>query len=165
MDSFTINDIERFLKFAKVDIFTGCWNWQGGFNPRGYGTFKWNGRTWNSHLVSYIFFKGPINGLSVCHTCDNRACCNPKHLFAGTVKDNQSDMVAKGRQKKWSITYMKAWRIYETWKLAKRLELRQQDVAEQFGVSQSDVSRLAKYAPKRPNFLLGIEFYQSPKKP
>jgi hypothetical protein len=36
-------------------------------------------------------------GLHVLHHCDNPPCCNPKHLFVGTDKDNIEDMIRKGR--------------------------------------------------------------------
>ncbi len=49
--------------------------------------------------MSWILHKGIIpEGLHVLHTCDNRPCCNPSHLFLGTIIDNNADKQKKGRQ-------------------------------------------------------------------
>jgi hypothetical protein len=37
------------------------------------------------------------DGLLVLHKCDNPPCCNPRHLFPGTYRDNAQDAVRKGR--------------------------------------------------------------------
>lgn len=54
-----------------------------------------------THRVSQVLFNREIReGEIVCHTCDNPQCINPKHLWAGTDKDNSDDKVRKGRQAK-----------------------------------------------------------------
>lgn len=51
-----------------------------------------------THRLAYEAFCGPIaDNLHVCHKCDSPPCCNPTHLFLGTVAVNSVDMVAKGR--------------------------------------------------------------------
>lgn len=76
-----------------------CWLWLGPERGKGYGGLTY-GRTVRlyAHQVSYVLHKGPIPpGLCVCHRCDVRRCCNPDHLWLGTIADNLGDMARKGR--------------------------------------------------------------------
>ena len=94
----------------------GCWEWIKGKNPAGYGVFKnLDDRTQNrgnkmrnilAHRSSYNIFKGEIpEGKFVCHTCDNRSCCNPDHLWIGDAKQNARDALRKNRLHVKNLTY------------------------------------------------------------
>ena len=88
---------ERFESKYKVDESTGCWLWTAGKFRNGYGQFR-DGRNFHSHRVSYELHVGPIpEGICVLHKCDTPGCVNPKHLFLGTVDDNNKDKASKGR--------------------------------------------------------------------
>ena len=75
-----------------------CWVWRGS-KRRGYGVY-WDGDDPESaHRMSYVMANGTIpGGLLICHHCDLPACVNPRHLYAGTPKDNANDMGKRGRR-------------------------------------------------------------------
>lgn len=93
--------MERF--WSKVKKGDGCWEWQAKRNNKGYGLFRIRSKVgWmfsTASRVSYELTYGAIpKGLWVLHTCDNRGCVRPDHLFLGTHSDNMTDMWRKVRR-------------------------------------------------------------------
>lgn len=89
--------IERLEEHVGIDP-DRCWNWTGGLNQFGYGLCRNGYEMRGVHKLAYLYWKGLIpDGLWVLHTCDNRRCINPAHLWLGTARDNNQDTWNKGR--------------------------------------------------------------------
>ena len=66
-------------------------------SQKGYGRLP---GTWGTliHRAVYWLAHGckPLEGV-ICHHCDNPSCCNPAHLYEGTMLDNMRDRDSRGR--------------------------------------------------------------------
>ena len=90
--------IERLWSKVHISDPTSCWLFLGAKTARGYGKIGLDNKTLLTHRVVYCDVYGDLlDDDVVLHRCDNPSCCNPTHLFKGTLSDNTQDMIAKGR--------------------------------------------------------------------
>ena len=68
---------------------SGCWEWVGYVNYKGYGCLSLRGREYKVHRLMYETYVGPIpEGMVTDHLCRNRRCVNPDHLEPVTIGEN-----------------------------------------------------------------------------
>ena len=133
----------RIRFWSRVRQDGGCWTWLGGKQSSGYGLFYFNGKKETAHRVAFqlTYPDVSIDGMDVCHHCDNRVCVRPSHLFPGTRKENVADMMKKGRGptgEKNPLAKLKNEQV----DLIRRDPRLQRIIAAEYGVDQAVVSRI-----------------------
>lgn len=97
--------------WAKIDIRgpNDCWEWTKSIGSGGHGKLLYRGKNVVASRLAWELTNGPISlsTILVCHSCDNPKCCNPKHLWLGSSKDNSQDAVSKGRVQRGDNHYSK----------------------------------------------------------
>lgn len=98
MGEVTERDVIRFWSKVERRGPDDCWPWRGATDGR-YGQFSVKGRRFKASRVALSLVTGvSLNTEKLaCHKCDNPPCCNPAHLFWGTMSDNIRDAINKGR--------------------------------------------------------------------
>jgi hypothetical protein len=90
---------DRFWKkVKKLETGKCCWEWTAGLRD-GYGQFYANDEDISAHRFSFQLHHNRLiqEGLCIMHICDNRKCVNPNHLSEGTLHENNTDRMNKGR--------------------------------------------------------------------
>ncbi len=85
-----------------------CWEWDAALSKNGYGAFSvgskmdGNKRTVGAHVMALqlTIERTLESGEMSLHTCDNKPCCNPAHLYIGDYSDNRRDSDIRGRSLK-----------------------------------------------------------------
>ena len=142
-----VNSRERF--WSKVDIRNPneCWEWKAGRFIDGYGQFSKDNKSLHAHRVAWELTYGPIpKGMCVLHRCDNPCCCNPAHLWLGTIADNNADRDRKGRGnaprgEQHGESKLREFEVREI----RRSSLPQTQLAQVYGVSYQTVSRIKRF--------------------
>lgn len=129
-----------------------CWLWQGTTDQDGYGILCFKYEIIKAHRFAYCIYKGHIaDGLFVLHTCDIPGCCNPDHLYVGTVQDNINDRTTRNRVAHNNGTKngnckLSELQVAEIRRL-RYLGISSTIIAKQFGVKHQHISRI--YLNKR----------------
>lgn len=118
----------------------GCWLWNRAKDWRGYGKIKVGGRMFGVHRLAYRLFKGEIpEDLCVCHSCNNKLCLNPDHLYLASRENNMTHAHRDGLVPSKRPGYHRLSRI-ETLEIG-NAEGSLRDVATRYNIATSTVSR------------------------
>ena len=162
------SDFARFFKALEWQD-NGCLYWLRGCNSDGYGATSKRSKQMRANRVFYDIFNGPlVDGEVICHSCDNRQCVNPDHLWSGTLTDNNRDRSIKKRSRDQTGTKNNQAKLDDS-KVFTILNLvacgmLHREAADIFGVTQTMVSRISRGESWQHVDNLGYKLVEKPPK-
>lgn len=141
-------EIARFKSKRLEGSRKSCWEWLGAKYQTGYGMAcirRGPRKTFLAHRIAWIIQHGMRipEEYMICHTCDNRACVNPHHLYAGTGYENNSDTINRGRGNRMKGSACTWSKLTDSDVLFIRSgQMRQCELARKFGMKQSSISNI-----------------------
>lgn len=144
-----VADLERWL--SRVEFTDSCWIWTAARNGDGYPYTNLRSEIFRGNRLFWMLENRRVIPLGkvVCYSCDNRACVNPKHLWLGSLTDNNKDRAQKGRNRDQRGTKNNQSRLTDE-KVAEIRRLYaaglglQREIAAQFGVTQTMVGNIVR---------------------
>lgn len=141
----TANGNHRAKPFVVIIKENGCWiSTSHSLDSKGYVQIRQGNKLTRGHRRIYEALVNAIpKGLNVCHSCDNRACINPEHLWLGTTADNVQDKVNKDRQCK-AENHGRVKLTTKQAKAIKRLKgiILQKELAKRFNVTKHTIANI-----------------------
>lgn len=130
-----------------------CWGWSASFNDHGYGRIRISGIEYVASRLSYAVHNGADpDHLDVCHTCNNPACTNPRHLTLGNHLQNMQYAakfgriggpgVSRNRGEQNPMARLSDEDVREILRLYSTGTISQKDIGLKFGVRQGHVSTI-----------------------
>lgn len=111
-----------------------CLLWPYNISGDGYGKVLWKGKCIGAHRLALEFTKGKSK-LFACHTCPNRHCYNPRHLYWGSSSDNAIDRTLDNHSPRGKLTDIQVKVILKDYRSTSV-------IAKEYGVSDRHIRHL-----------------------